>query len=56
MARIGTICEIGIFGIRIQRRGADVNAPKIGSRGEEKCFGGILGFYADSRRDFVWGN
>jgi hypothetical protein len=28
-----------------------VRTPKIGSRGEEICFGGILGFYADLRRE-----
>jgi hypothetical protein len=33
-----------------------VNVPKIGSRGELFCFGGISGFYADLRREFIWGN
>jgi hypothetical protein len=39
-----------------QRRGAHVNVPKIGSRGEVLCFGGIQRFYAELRRDFIWGN
>jgi hypothetical protein len=39
-----------------QRRGADVSLLKIGSRGELFCFGGILGFYADLRREFGWRN
>jgi hypothetical protein len=43
------------FGVG-QRRGADVSVLKIGSRGELLCFGGILGFYADLRRELWWGN
>jgi hypothetical protein len=34
-----------------QRRGTHVSVPKIGSRGEVLCFGGILGSYADLRRE-----
>jgi hypothetical protein len=34
-----------------QRRGADVNTPKIGSRVGLFCFGGIYGFYAVLRRE-----
>jgi hypothetical protein len=48
--------RFGIFGIRVQRRGAHVNIPKIGSRDGEICFGGILGFYAELRREYYWGN
>jgi hypothetical protein len=40
----------------IQRRGTHVSIPKIGSRGEENSFGGILGFRADLRRECDWGN
>jgi hypothetical protein len=40
----------------VQRRGADVSVPKIGSRGEVFVFGGIYGFYAVLRRDLIWGN
>jgi hypothetical protein len=39
------------FGDRVQRRGAGVNVPEIGSRGEVLCFGGILGVHADLRRE-----
>jgi hypothetical protein len=39
-----------------QRRGAHVNTLKIGSRDGVLCIGGILGFYADLRREFIWGN
>jgi hypothetical protein len=44
----------------VQRRGVHVNTLKIGSRGDAFCFGGILGFYADLRREsfrgnFIWG-
>jgi hypothetical protein len=39
-----------------QRRGADVSVPEIGSRVGQKCFGGISGIYADSRRELKWGN
>jgi hypothetical protein len=38
------------FGVR-QRRGTHVSVPKIGSRGGVLCFGGILGFHADLRRE-----
>jgi hypothetical protein len=44
------------LGERIQRRGTDVNVPEIGSRGVLLCFGGILGIYADLRREFNLGN
>jgi hypothetical protein len=43
------------FEEEIQRRGADVNTPEIGSRGRVCCFGGILGFYAELRRELIWG-
>jgi hypothetical protein len=33
-----------------------VSTPKIGSRGELFCFGGILGFHADLRRELIWRN
>jgi hypothetical protein len=33
-----------------------VNPPKIGSRDGEICFGGILTFYADLRRESFRGN
>jgi hypothetical protein len=35
-----------IFEGPVQRRGADVNIPEIGSRVGQLCFGGISGFYA----------
>jgi hypothetical protein len=54
--KIERICWLRIFGGRVQRRGAHVNTPEIGSRGEEICFGGILGFHAVLRRKFIWGN
>jgi hypothetical protein len=38
------------------RRGAHVNTPKIGSRGDVKCSGGIYGFRADLRRESDRGN
>jgi hypothetical protein len=41
---------------RLQRRGVHVNIPKIGSRDGEKCSGGIQRFYAELRRELVWGN
>jgi hypothetical protein len=31
----------GIFGRWVQRRGADVSTPKLGSRVGINCFGGI---------------
>jgi hypothetical protein len=37
------------------RRGAHVNTPKIGSRGEENCLGEFGGVYAVLRREFVEG-
>jgi hypothetical protein len=40
----------------LQRRGVHVSIPKIGSRGEESCFGGIQRFYAELRREYCWGN
>jgi hypothetical protein len=39
-----------------QRRGTHVSTLKIGSRDGEICFGGILWFYADLRREFKRGN
>jgi hypothetical protein len=42
--------RFGFLG-RVQRRGVHVNTLKIGSRGEENLFGGILDFYADLRRE-----
>jgi hypothetical protein len=39
-----------------QRRGAHVNVPEIGSRVGVYCIGGILGFYAELRREFNRGN
>jgi hypothetical protein len=47
--------EFGFWG-KVQRRGVHVNTPKRGSRGEEICFGGIWGFYAELRREFNRGN
>jgi hypothetical protein len=44
------------FWRKFQRRGAHVNTPELGSRGEESCFGGILRIRADLRRDFVGGD
>jgi hypothetical protein len=44
-----------IFERPVQRRGARVNTPKTGSRVGEFCFGGILGFYAELRREIIWG-
>jgi hypothetical protein len=46
---------LSFFGVR-QRRGAHVSVPKIGSRDGVLCFGGILGVYADLRREIGWGN
>jgi hypothetical protein len=50
--------DLGIefFWGKIQRRGTHVNPPKIGSRGDVNCFGGILGIYAVLRRELEWGN
>jgi hypothetical protein len=51
---------IGVLRIRflgrVQRRGTHVNTPKIGSRDGVFCFGGILGFCAELRREFKRGN
>jgi hypothetical protein len=33
-----------------------VSVPKIGSRVGVFCFGGIFGFYADLRREYIWRN
>jgi hypothetical protein len=44
------------FGRWVQRRGARVNTLEIGSRVGVFCSGGILGFYADLRRKYNWGN
>jgi hypothetical protein len=54
--KIWKFLRFGIFEIRVQRRGARVNILKIGSRDGQKCFGGILGFYAELRRELIWGN
>jgi hypothetical protein len=43
------------FSKAVQRRGVHVNTPKNGSRVGEFCFGGILGFYAELRREIIWG-
>jgi hypothetical protein len=50
--------DFWVFGFwaGLQRRGAHVKTPKIGSRGAIFCFGGILGFYADLRREYYGGN
>jgi hypothetical protein len=45
-----------IFERPVQRRGAHVNTPKIGSRDGEFCLGGILGICADLRREINWRN
>jgi hypothetical protein len=41
----------GIFGGQVQRRGARVNIPEIGSRDGEFGFWGNLCFHADLRRE-----
>jgi hypothetical protein len=46
----------GIFGGRVQRRGAHVSTPKIGSRAGGIVFGGISEFHAVLRRELFWGN
>jgi hypothetical protein len=57
---LGVLNEIGlefwilVFWGNVRRRGTDVSTPKIGSRGVCLCFGGILGSYADLRREFGW--
>jgi hypothetical protein len=53
---IETNWGFGFWGERIQRRGTHVNILEIGSRGALLCFGGILGIYADLRREFNLGN
>jgi hypothetical protein len=40
----------------VQRRGARVSTPKIGSRDGGIVFGGISKIYADLRREYYWGN
>jgi hypothetical protein len=52
----GNFLGVGFFGEEIQRRGTHVSPLKIGSRAGELCFGGILRFYADLRRELIWGN
>jgi hypothetical protein len=54
--RTGNFLGVGFFEEEVQRRGVHVNPPKIGSRAGELCFGGILRFYADLRRECIWGN
>jgi hypothetical protein len=44
------------FWRKLSRRGTHVNTLKLGSRGAGKCFGGIQRFYAELRRELVWGN
>jgi hypothetical protein len=50
------VLRVWIFGGIIQRRGTHVSTPELGSRGDVFVFGGILGSYADLRREYVWGN
>jgi hypothetical protein len=45
---------LGFWG-NFSRRGTHVSVPKIGSRGACFCFGGILGVYADLRREIEMG-
>jgi hypothetical protein len=45
-----------VFWGKVRRRGVHVSTLKIGSRVGLKCIGGILGFYADLRRELGWGN
>jgi hypothetical protein len=40
----------------VQRRGAHVFPPEIGSRVGLNVFGGIWDFYAELRRELFWGN
>jgi hypothetical protein len=47
--------DLGFWG-NVRRRGTHVSTLKIGSRGEVKCFGGILAFCAELRRELEWGN
>jgi hypothetical protein len=55
-AGFGKFLRVLVFGVELQRRGAHVNAPKIGSRGELFCLGEFWDLYADLRRKFKWGN
>jgi hypothetical protein len=55
-AGIERILGFGIFESRVQRRGAHVNIPEIGSRGALFVFGGIMGICAELRREYNWGN
>jgi hypothetical protein len=50
--------DLGDFVVwgNVRRRGVHVNTAEIGSRGEVFCFGGIQRFYAELRRDLIWGN
>jgi hypothetical protein len=43
------------FGGTVQRRGVHVKTPEIGSRDAQRCFWGNLGFYAELRRELIWG-
>jgi hypothetical protein len=45
---------LGFWG-NISRRGTHVNTLEIGSRGGNLCFGGIMGFRADLRRELDGG-
>jgi hypothetical protein len=47
--------KLGFWGKR-QRRGVDVRTLEKGSRGGERCFGGIFGNRAELRREWCWGN
>jgi hypothetical protein len=51
--RIGMIFGDLEFLGELQRRGAHVNSPEIGSRGGVFCCWGNLGFCADLRRECV---
>jgi hypothetical protein len=48
--------DLVFWGGQVQRRGVHVNTPKIGSRVGVNCFGGILRFHAELRRESCWGN
>jgi hypothetical protein len=54
--RVGNFFGNWAFLGRVQRRGTDVSVPKIGSRDGVYCFGGILRFCAELRREFNLGN
>jgi hypothetical protein len=47
--------KLGFWGKR-QRRGVHVRTLEKGSRGAERCFGGIFGNRAELRREWCWGN